>query len=66
MDQFAELIYQIADADPETVSYDFLKNIKRKFAKKHALPEVPSNIQLLRTYHDLIKDKHIQPNLVIE
>jgi len=44
----------------------YFLQLKRSFAKKHKLSEVPSNSELLRVYHDMLKHKEIQPSLIIE
>ncbi len=44
---------------------DALASFKRKLAKKHGIP-CPSNIALLKTYHELVKNRSIKPSAEIE
>jgi histone acetyltransferase (RNA polymerase elongator complex component) len=57
---------QIQDTDPAVLDKKYFLQMKRSYAKDHKLAEVPSNSELLRVYHDMLKHKQIQPSLVIE
>jgi ELP3 family radical SAM enzyme/protein acetyltransferase len=61
-----DIIMQIQDTDPELLDKKYFLHMKRRYAKNHKLAEVPSNSELLRVYHDMLKNKQIQPSLVIE
>ncbi len=61
-----EIIYQIIEKNPETLNLDDLKYFKRDFAKKYKLASIPTNIQLLKAYHQLVQDKKIEKNKTIE
>lgn len=67
MNPYHELILQIiAQNSEQKLSLDDLKDIKRDFAKKQKLPDIPTNIKLLRAYHELLSDKKIEKNIEIE
>ncbi|PID34698.1 MAG: hypothetical protein CR971_01915 [candidate division SR1 bacterium] len=61
-----EIIYQIIENNPKTLNLDDLKHFKRDFAKKYKLASIPTNIQLLKAYHQLVQDKKIAKNKTIE
>ncbi len=61
-----DIIMQIQDTDQELLDKKYFLQMKRSYAKEHALAQVPSNSELLRVYHDMLKHKQIQPSLVIE
>ena len=63
---FADIIHTILTTDPALLDKQYFLQLKRSFAKKHKLSEVPSNSELLRVYHDMLKHKEIQPSLIIE
>lgn len=67
MNPYHELILQIiAQNTEQKLNLDDLKDIKRDFAKKLKLPDIPTNIKLLRAYHELLSDKKIEKNIEIE
>lgn len=67
MNPYHELILQIiAQNNEQKLTLDDLKDIKREFAKKEKLPDIPTNIKLLRAYHELLSDKKISKNIEIE
>ena len=67
MNPYHELILQIIALNSEQkLNLDDLKDIKRDFAKKQKLPDIPTNIKLLRAYHELLSDKKIEKNIEIE
>ena len=67
MNPYHELILQIVALNSEQkLNLDDLKDIKRDFAKKQKLPDIPTNIKLLRAYHELLSDKKIEKNIEIE
>ena len=67
MNPYHELILQIiAQNSEQKLNLDDLKDIKRDFAKKQKLPDIPTNIKLLRAYHELLSDKKIEKNIEIE
>ena len=67
MNPYHELILQIIALNSEhKLNLDDLKDIKRDFAKKQKLPDIPTNIKLLRAYHELLSDKKIGKNIEIE
>ncbi len=67
MNPYHELILQIIASNSEQkLNLDDLKDIKRDFAKKQKLPDIPTNIKLLRAYHELLSEKKIEKNIEIE
>jgi len=67
MNPYHELILQIIALNSEQkLNLDDLKDIKRDFAKKQKLPDIPTNIKLLRAYHELLSQKKIEKNIEIE
>ena len=67
MNPYHELILQIIALNSEQkLNLDDLKDIKRDFAKKQKLPDIPTNSKLLRAYHELLSDKKIEKNIEIE
>ena len=67
MNPYHELILQIiAQNSEQKLNLDDLKDIKRDFAKKQKLADIPTNIKLLRAYHELLSDKKIEKNIEIE
>lgn len=52
-------IIKYIDKHPD-MTRDDLKNLKRDFAKNTKLTRLPSNIQLLRTYQNLVKDSIVE------
>jgi elongator complex protein 3 len=67
MNPYYELILQIiAQNDEHKLNLDDLKDIKRDFAKKQKLPDIPTNIKLLRAYHELLSENRIEKNIEIE
>jgi histone acetyltransferase (RNA polymerase elongator complex component) len=61
-----DIIDTILKTDPALLDKGYFLQLKRSFAKEHKLAEVPSNSELLRVYHDMLKNKEIQPSLIIE
>lgn len=61
-----EIIYEILERWPETVGLDGLKNIKRHFCDTHLSKSLPSNIQLLKTYREMVQSKEIPSDKNIE
>ena len=61
-----EVIDIILNTDPELLDKQYFLQLKRSYAKKYGLAEVPSNSELLRVYHDMLKNKEIEPSLIVE
>lgn len=66
MKDYSDVVRMIAKQDPETVDRSFLLKLKREYAKKHQMSDIPSNTALLRAYHALLKDKVMEPSLLVE
>lgn len=60
------IIETLLHADPAVVDKQFFLQLKRSFAKEQGLSDIPSNSDLLRVYHEMLKQKKIQPHLVVE
>lgn len=61
-----EIIYEIVKRGTKTVGLDGLKNIKRHFCDTHKAKNLPSNIQLLKTYREMVQSKEIPSDKNIE
>ena len=53
------IILQLLQTKPQERDLDLLTTLKRDFSKIHKLPSLPSNIQLLQAYYELLKAKKI-------
>ncbi len=61
-----QIIFQLFDTPEPELTIDFLKTIKRTYSKEHKLSNIISNIQLIRAYQRLLKEKKIISNTRIE
>jgi DNA/RNA-binding domain of Phe-tRNA-synthetase-like protein len=61
-----KIILQLIQTKPQDRNLDLLTELKRDFAKKNNLPDLPSNIQLLQQYYTLLKAKKITKDPQIE
>jgi ELP3 family radical SAM enzyme/protein acetyltransferase len=67
MNEYQNLVFEIIELNSQNkVTLDEFKNIKRMFSKKHKLSDIPTNIKLIRAYHQLLKAKKISKNIDIE
>ena len=55
-----DLILTLIKTPKEELTLDFLKKAKRAYASAKKMSTVPSNIQLLRSYHELLKSGEIE------
>lgn len=55
------LIYEFIRYQPEELTQDVLIKAKRNYAKTHKLAQMPTNMQVLKTYQQLVRDKQIEP-----
>lgn len=62
MTDLQPIIYTILQKDPSTMDIDDLKQEKRVFSSINKLSNMPSNINILRTYHDMVKSGLIEKN----
>lgn len=60
------IILQLVTTKSQDRNLDLLTSLKRDFARAQKLKNIPSNIQLLQTYHELVKEKKIDRDLQIE
>lgn len=60
------IIQQLYQIDPKHCDLALLTSLKRDFARSKKLKDIPSNIQLLQAYYELIKEKKIVKNPLIE
>lgn len=60
------LIKVLLEKDESLLTLDFLKKTKRDFSRDNKLKHVPSNIQLLRAYHEMIKSWEILSHAKLE
>lgn len=61
-----KIIFQLTKTKPKDRNLDLLTDLKRDFSKTHNLPDIPSNIQLLQAYYQLLKAKKIAKDPQIE
>ncbi|MFA6255780.1 MAG: radical SAM protein [Candidatus Absconditabacterales bacterium] len=61
-----QIILQLIQTQSQDRNLDLLTHLKRDFSKKHNLPNLPSNIQLLQAYYTLLKAKKIIKDPQIE
>lgn len=71
MDVYQKLILDIMQLNTkQKLTIEDLKTIKRDFAKLHKLSDIPTNIKLLRAYHQLVQSEDnsikIEKNLDLE
>ncbi len=60
------IILQLFKTKPKDRSLEFIRNLKRDFARNKKLKDIPSNIQLLQAYYELLKEKKITKDPQIE
>jgi len=61
-----EIIIQLIKTKEKDRNLDLLTRLKRDFARTEKLKDIPSNIQLLQAYYELLKAKKITKDLQIE
>lgn len=61
-----KIILQLIETKPQDRNLELLTKFKRDFSKIHNLSDIPSNIQLLQAYYELLKDKKIYKDPQIE
>ncbi|MEI7558534.1 MAG: hypothetical protein WCJ45_07205 [bacterium] len=61
-----EIILQLIKTRPQDRTLELLTSFKRDFAKTQKLADMPSNIQLLQAYYELLKAKIITKDTQIE
>ncbi|MEF2175000.1 MAG: radical SAM protein [Candidatus Absconditabacteria bacterium] len=61
-----ELIQELYKALPDNLNIDLLKDLKRKYAKSNNLQNIPTNIQIIKEYQNLVSLGKIQKNVDIE
>ncbi len=60
------IILQLFKTKPKDRNLEFIRNLKRDFARSKKLKDIPSNIQLLQAYYELLKEKKITKDSQIE
>ena len=61
-----EIIHELYKRGPENIDIDGLKNIKRHFCDTHEAKSLPSNIQLLKVYREMVQSEEIVSDKNIE
>ncbi len=61
-----KIILQLVKTNPKKRNLDLLTSLKRDFARTKKLKDIPSNIQLLQAYYELIKVNEITKDPQIE
>ena len=60
------IILQLVATKSTDRNLDLLTSFKRDFARSKKLKDIPSNIQLLQAYYELLKEKKITKDPQIE
>lgn len=67
MNEYKQFILDIIALNNDNqITIDDFKNLKRNFAKQNKLSDIPTNIKLLRTYHQLLQENKLKKNIEIE
>ncbi len=67
MNTYQNLILKIIELNTkQKLTIDDLKMIKRDFAKQNKLADIPTNIKLLRAYHQLVQSEQIEKSIEME
>jgi elongator complex protein 3 len=61
-----KIILQLIETKDKERNLDLLTRLKRDFARTEKLKDIPSNIQLLQAYYELLKAKKIKKDSQIE
>ena len=61
-----KIILQLIKTKPQDRNLELLTKFKRDFSKINNLSDMPSNIQLLQAYYELLKSKTITKDPQIE
>ena len=61
-----KIILQLIKIKEKDRNLDLLTRLKRDFARTEKLADIPSNIQLLQAYYELLKEKKITKDPQIE
>lgn len=59
------MILDFCSMSPDQLDQDVLTKAKRNYAKEHKLAEMPTNMQLLKVYQQLVREKQIEPTPAI-
>ena len=66
MKNYFELIQQLIDAPKDKLNLELFVDYKRAFARKYKMKDLPSNIDILKSYREMIDQKLIEKNLKLE
>lgn len=61
-----KLVFEICALEENIINKEKIILIKKKFAKDNKLKNIPSNVQVIKTYYDLIKKNNIKKNPLFE
>lgn len=61
-----ELVISIIKLQEDEINPEMIRQLKRKYAKINHLPNLPTNIQILKVYNTLVENKTIQKNKEFE
>lgn len=64
--RFEDIIINLSEIPEKELNLDSLKKIKREFSKINKLPNLPTNIQLIRTYKSMLAKWEIKKSIKIE
>lgn len=66
MKNYFELIQQLIDAPKDKLNLELFVDYKRAFARKYKMKDLPSNIDILKSYREMIDQKLIEKNFKLE
>jgi len=66
MQNYSELVQQLIDTPKDKLSLELFVDYKRNFARKYKMKDLPSNIDILRSYREMIDKKYIKKNTELE
>jgi len=66
MKSYSELVQQLIDTPKDQLNLELFVDYKRAFARKYKMKDLPSNIDILKSYRDMIDKKNIKRNNGLE
>lgn len=66
MKSYSELVQQLIDTPKDQLNLELFVDYKRAFARKYKMKDLPSNIDILKSYRDMIDKKNIKRNNELE
>ncbi|MFZ2150688.1 MAG: radical SAM protein [Candidatus Absconditicoccaceae bacterium] len=66
MQNYSELVQQLIDTPKNKLGLELFVDYKRNFARKYKMKDLPSNIDILRSYREMIDKRYIKKNTELE